>query len=326
MWRKSTKSVIVSLGAIALLLTVLGPVRAEVAVGSSKTGLLIWLADAMGALREEAPNVTVSEIGSGVVAVNRVSDRTLSFGTSSEFAFTSKILTDPSLCIYATLSSSRSTRLISRSDSVGPDASDLVGKSIAVTENSIGQYFLSQFLLLSGIEEGAVTLVNGKPQEIVDLVLDGRVDAGMTWEPHVTNILTGLGGLGGLAQTYPNQEDQYFYFVLHGRCTLNDVQTGALNGLLRALLQAEIFAHEEPAEAQQMLAERLDMSIEKVRMIWPQHSLRVILPQDLLTTIESEAAWRIAKGISPGPIPNSLDFVDTAPLRAISPEAVRVIE
>lgn len=318
----------VRLFAMAVFATALsvGLARADYEIGTSKTGLLIWLADAIGALQREAPMMRVSEIGSGVVAVNRVSDQTLTFGTSSEFAFTSKILTDPSLCIYATISSSRTTRLISRSDMVGPEASDLIGQSVAVTENSIGQYFLSQFLLLSGIEDGAVEIVPGKPGEIVDMVLNGSVAAGITWEPHVTNILTGLGGIGGLAQTYPDQEDQYFYFVLHGQCDLDEGRATALRGLLKALIEAENFAHEDPEEAQRLLAERLSLTEEKIQAIWPQHSLRIVLPQDLLTAIESEADWRISRGISEGPTPNSLDFVDTVPLRAVAPDAVRVIE
>lgn len=292
------------------------PVR----IGTSKTGMLVWLADAKGYL--DGLNIELEEVGSGVVAANRVADGSLTFGTSSEFAFASKILTDRDLCLYGTISASRTTRLISRSDKIGPAPSDLRGASIAVTPNGIGQFFLSQYLILSDVDIDSVTLVSARPQEIVELISDGKVDAAMTWEPHVTNIRKAL---GEIATDYPDQADQYYYFTLHGKCALSEETAETLTGFLEGLHKAENFARENPDEAKQALAERLAMDAGSLEDIWPQHSLALVIPQDLISAIEAEMAWRIENDLSEGPAPNVLDFLRPDPLHSVAPQAVRVV-
>lgn len=305
----------------AILLSAMCSASAEpVRVGTSKTGMLIWLADAKGYL--DGLDIILEEIGSGVVAANRVADGSLTFGTSSEFAFISKTLSDPTLCVYATISASRTTRLISRSDRIGPTPEELAGSRIAVTPNGIGQYFLSQYLALSGLGIESVTLVHARPDEIVRLINDGEVDAAMTWEPHVSQIRKSL---GDLAIDYPDQADQYYYFVLHGRCVLSDEAAATLPPFLKALHRAELFAQANPDEAKRILANRLSIDFTAIEEIWPQHSFVVVLPQDLIKAIEAEAEWRIENGLAEGPTPNVLDFVQPAPLKSVAPQAVRMV-
>lgn len=292
------------------------PVR----IGTSKTGMLIWLADAQGYL--DGLNIEIEEVGSGVVATNRVTEGSLHFGTSSEFAFASKFLTDSSICLYATVSASRTTRLISRSDKIGSAPSDLAGAKIAVTANGIGQFFLSQYLILSNVDITEVTLVDARPEEIVQLISDGDVDAAMTWEPHVTKIRTQL---GDVAVDYPDQADQYFYFVLHGRCDISAETTETLAGFLEGLLKAEEFARENPEQAKDALADRLALDREALDAIWPQHSLALVIPQDLISAIEIEAEWRIENGLAEGPAPNVLNSLKPGPLESVAPQAVRLI-
>lgn len=291
-------------------------------IGTSKTGILIWLADANGYFAEQDVTVDVVEVGSGVVAAEQVHDGILTFGTSSEFAFTTKIMEEPGLCIYGTVSATSTTRLIARADRVSQDPIDLVGKRIAVTRGGIGEYFLDQYLTLAGLSYGQAELVPASPTEIVDKIAAGDVDAAMAWEPYVTRIRRAL---RGKVLEYPDQADQYYYFVLHGRCDLSPAGATALPGVLRALIRAEHFARDEADQAMAVLSARLGMPIEAVREVWPQHSLAATLTQDLLAAIESEAAWRIERGLSGGPIPNTLEVVRTGPLRAISPGAVQII-
>lgn len=305
----------------AIFLSGASPVSAEpVRIGTSKTGMLIWLADANGYL--DGLDIVLEEVGSGVVAANRVAEGSLTFGTSSEFAFISKTLTAPTLCIYATISASRTTRLIARGDRIGPAPEDLAGRRIAVTPNGIGQYFLSQYLALSGLDIETVTLVNARPDEIVRLISEGEVDAAMTWEPHVSHIRKAL---GDLAVDYPDQADQYYYFVLHGRCDLSEDAAATLPAFLNALHRAELFAQDNPDEAKRILANRLSIDFTALEEIWPQHSFAVVLPQDLINAIEAEADWRIENGLAEGPTPNVLDFVRPGPLNSVAPQAVRMV-
>ncbi|MEQ8395673.1 ABC transporter substrate-binding protein [Thalassobaculum sp.] len=307
---------------VAMFCIVPAPASAEtITLGTSKTGFLIWLADANGYFADENVSVEVVEVGSGVVAADRVHKGEITFGTSSEFAFTSKIMDAPGLCIYGTISASRTTRLIARSDRVGPHPRDLASKRIAVTPNGIGQYFLSQYLALSELAEDQVELVPSKPEEIVTRLASGTVDAGMAWEPHVAAIRKAL---GPIALDYPDQAEQYYYFVLHGRCDLSADKANALRSILRALKRAEQLVEERPDEAKKVIGRRLQLSPETMAEIWPQHSLTLTLTQDLLSVIESQAEWRIAKELSTGPIPDTLDVVRIDPLHSVAPQAVLI--
>ncbi len=312
----------VALLSIAMFCIVPAPASADaVTLGTSKTGLLIWLAEANGYFSDENVRVEVVEVGSGVVAANQVHNGELTFGTSSEFAVTSKVMTEPGICIYGTIATALTTRLIARNDRVGPDARDLAGKRIAVTPNGIGQFFLSQYLVLSGLGSDEVELVPAGPQEIADRVIAGTVDAGMTWEPYVSAMRKGL---GPLALDYPDQAEQYYYFVLHGRCDLSAEHLKALDAILRALKRAEEFVRSQPDSAKVAVARKLKISDEALAEIWPQHTLALTLTQDLLKAIESEAEWRIERGLSQGPIPNTLELVRPEPLRAAAPRAVQI--
>jgi ABC-type nitrate/sulfonate/bicarbonate transport system substrate-binding protein len=96
----------VALLSIAMFCIVPAPASADaVTLGTSKTGLLIWLAEANGYFSDENVRVEVVEVGSGVVAANQVHNGELTFGTSSEFAVTSKVMTEPGICIYGTIAS-----------------------------------------------------------------------------------------------------------------------------------------------------------------------------------------------------------------------------
>ena len=290
-------------------------------VGTSRTALLIWLAEANGYLDDAG--IHVEEITSGVEGARRVVSGSLTAGTSSEFAVVSRIMEDPVLCIYASLSASRTTRLISRSDRVGPNATDLEGHRVAVTPNGVGQYFLSQYFLLNGVDEQAVEIVPAGPYETVALVTEGVADAAMTWEPHVSRIREAL---GDLTQEYPDQSDQYYHFVIHGRCDQTEEETAAMIALLDGVRRADIFAQNNPDAAQQILSERLSIPAEDMARLWPQHSLRVSLPQDLVIAMEAEADWRISVGASEGPVPNMLNHIASGPLRAVDETLVRIVE
>ena len=323
-WRRpSSLSCLVLALALALTTAPLRMASAEpVTIGTSTTGLLVWIAEAFGLFEKHGVEVRVEEVHSGVEAARRTLSGELTLGTSSEFALTSMVMTQPGLCAYATISSSRTTRLLARADRVGLAPQDLVGKRIAVTRKAVGQFFLWQYLRISGIPEGSVTLVDLGPNEIVTAILDGSVDAAMTWEPHVSRIRQAL---GGRVVEYPDQSDQYFYFVLQGRCALADERPEMLRAVLAALIEAEQLERDQPERVEDALLERLGFDRPAYVQMRPLHSLQVMLPQGLLFLMEREAEWRIREGLSAGPVPDVLSIVRPEPLEAVAPHSVQMI-
>lgn len=291
-------------------------------IGSSPTGILIWIADRMGAFADAGVDVELERITSGVEGAERAAAGGLELTASSEFAFTSKVAAGADLCIYAALSASRTVRLLARADRVGPEAGDLTGKRIGVTYGSAAAFFLSQYLALEGVPESEVQLVDLVPRDMVGAMTEGTIDAVIVWEPYVTQIREQM---PDRLVEYADQALQHYYFVLNGRCSLMEERPEELRAVLQALRAADRLAQDDPDRAKALLAPVLGVDGTEMERIWALHSLAVSLPQDLLSLIELESRWLVATGRVYSGIDNALQVVRPGPLEAVAPSAVQIV-
>ncbi|HMN27098.1 MAG TPA: ABC transporter substrate-binding protein, partial [Caldilineaceae bacterium] len=67
---------------------------------------------------------------------------------------------------------------------------DLKGKSIAVNVGSVSHFFLDYVLQQNGMSEADVTLVKMKQGDVPAALSSAQVDAGVTWEPHLSKATT----------------------------------------------------------------------------------------------------------------------------------------
>lgn len=322
-WIKKAVAGFLTLGALTFAQAVSQSATAEpFRIGASPTGILAWMAQDLGHFERNDVAVEVRQISSGVEALDMVQSGELDLGASSEFAFISRAISDPSLCIYATISASRTIRLMSRADRVGQKVADLRGKRIGVTFGAASRFFLWQFLTLAGIGEDELTLVNMRPAEITAAMVDGSIDSGIVWEPHVTNIRKST---PVELIEYPDQSEQHYYFTLQGKCDLETRKPDELRRVLRALVEAERSALDQASAAHKAFSKRFGVSEEEAAQIWGLHTLSVSLPQDLLFLMELEAKWRESSGLDSGANFDSLERIKTAPLADVAPGAVQII-
>ena len=79
--------------------------------------------------------------------------------------------------------------------------------------------------------------------------------------------------------------------------------------------------------AQAIVVQRLNYDPDLLSRLWPHFSFRLSLPQAMLVTMESQARWRIAEGLSQQrAIPNYLDVIYLDGLQEFSPESVSIIQ
>lgn len=291
-------------------------------LGVTRTGVLVWVAEALGYF-DDVP-IELKLYQSGTQTVKDLVAGEIQLATSSHFAFISLALDTPDLRMIATLSSSRTAKLLSRRDTVGNEPSDLRGKRIGVTRKSAAEYFLWEYLILNGLEMEDVTLVDLSPIEIVDRIENGELDAALTWEPHASAAGKKL---GSLTRWYPDQADQYYYFSLNASSQWLEENESLAKEVLQALLKAEAYARQNPEETQNLIASIYDMPLLQVRNLWLEHTLRVELPQDLVSIMENSAKWRIDEGLATiKNIPNVLELIDDRPLEASNASAVQIIK
>lgn len=315
------------LAALVLLLLALviapasaqSPQRAKVA--ASSTAILIWLAKDLGYL-DNVP-VDVERMASGIATGQAVVDGTAQLATSSDFAFTARVLEHDHLRLLATMSSSQTAKLIARAAAVGEEPVDLKELRYAVTRNAVSHFFLSDYLALHGLEIADVDVVFLPATEIVVAMEEGSVDAALVWEPYVSRIASSL---SGEVIYFEDQLDQFYYFCLYGSGDWieNNLQTVA--GFLAALKQAEQYAQARPDESTDRLSRFLDIEREVLARIWRSHTLRVLIPQDLPSILEAHTEWRMTEGlVGSEQIPNVLEFLDMRPLQAVWPASVHVL-
>lgn len=318
---RDTACAMVALIMMACLAPTAAPAADRPVLAATKTALLVWLADELGLLSGLPIDLEMHQ--SGTIATSEVLSGRAILATSSEFSFVSHALEEHHLKIVASISASRTARLLARADRVGPSIRDLEGRRIGVTTKGIGEYFLWQLLYLEGLSFADVEIVDLPPKMIADSLVDGSIDAGLTWEPYVFET---LGRLGGNAREFKEESDHYFNFLLIGDTQWVAANQDVVAGLLRALVTAEHFADREPLAAKRMIARRFGIDGQFLDHLWPRHSLHVGLNQDLIRQMEIEAQWRIEEGrTTVKSLPNFLSYLDTSALHRVAPRSINVV-
>lgn len=293
-------------------------------IAAAQTATLVWIAQERGFFREQGLAVEIRTFQSGLRAADAVIHGHADLSTTADSAFVSRSFDRSDLRVLAAISTSEISRLIARGDRSIKSAGDLAGKRIGVTMGSMGEYFLSRYMTFNGVPSDSATLIDLTPEEIVDHLAKGEIDAGLTWEPFVRNAELAL---KGNVLTLPEQFDQIFYFLLV--CTQGwlDANPGAARAVLTALIQAENYALEHAPEAKELVRKLFGMSPEYGDYLWPLQNLQVSLPQGLLFVLEQQAKWRIRRKLTGADsVPNYLDYIATEPLRELRESSVGIVK
>ena len=99
------------------------------------------------------------------------------------------------------------------------------------------------------------------------------------------------------------------------------------NQVFASRLKAEEFVRKNPAEAQKVVADFIKADIHVLRDIWTDNNFSVSLDQSLILALEDESQWAMKSGLTGAKkIPNYLNFIYFDGLKAVKPEAVRILK
>ena len=294
----------------------------EISVGITPTVYsgLITIADEKGFFRESGLKVSIKEYTSGLAAMEAMCRREVQMATAADLAFALKIRDDPSLRVMASIGLANTNEVVARRDSNIHEPSDLKGKRIGVTPNTISEYYLYTFLLAHGISQSEVTAVNIAPPGMVDAIAGSEVDAISIWDSYVYQARERL---GDNAVSWPAQNNQDYHWLLIARESL--IQSPEpLKRFLKALVTAENFllAHED--DARSIIMHRWGFAPEFMRGVWEKTKLSVSLDQSLIRSLETAANWRMGRESTPSNMPNPLNYIYTGALDEIDPRVVTI--
>jgi NitT/TauT family transport system substrate-binding protein len=285
---------------------------------------LVHLASARGFFRDQGLQATLLPQTHGKAALADLLQGQADLAVAADVPVVVEVLKGAPLSIVASVANaSNELAVLGRVDRGIRNAGDLRGRTVGVTLGTSGEYFLWAFLVRHRIAPRSLQLGDLAPSQLIESLRNGRVDAVAAWQPvrHEAELAFGEGIVSLHAP------DAYVQrFVLVGLRDYVQARQPDLRRLLRALTDAEAFAHADPQQAKTMLAGQIKLGPETLDPSWRDMNFEVEQQQAQLVTLEDVATWAMARGYAPAqPMPNFLSHLALDALLAVGPERVTVV-
>ncbi len=318
--------------AICLLmgLSVLPPVvyaaeRLVVADAPTLLTGLVSIAAAKGYFAEQGLEVEVKEFKTGDDATRAMFEGKTDIATVAETAFVFDSFREKDFSLFATIGSwDNEVKIVARTDRGINSIADLRGKRVGTHPKISVHYFLTQALFKHGLTMRDITPVFKKAGELPTALESGEIDAFSLREPFIGEAAQRL---KGNVKVFAEPGLYWKSFSLVARNKTLAERSGALQRFLRALHQAEMLVREQPGEAANILAARLNSTPEKIVADLEQVKLRLGLEQRLVYVLENVAAWALDENLlTAKAVPNYLPLINADALRKVKPNSVTIIK
>jgi NitT/TauT family transport system substrate-binding protein len=295
-----------------------------VALPSGLGGALVPLAGAKRYFAEQGLEVTLMPMATGAAAIDAVHRGHADLALSPESPFVFAALDKKNVRLLARVYRSRTfASMIARRDRGIARASDLAGKRIGIVSGGGSDYFSDLYLELQGIEPGQFTRVSLAEDQAEGALISGDVDAVSTWHPHSTRLIARL---GPQAIVFNDPAIYQMRFDLVARPDFAGSRPEVARRFFMALQTALDFLRDNPEEARRIMVDATKEDAELSAAIWRVYDYTLTLDQSLLSGLEDEARWALAKkAAARATLPNFLDFIDARPLQSVRPDAVSIL-
>lgn len=299
-----------------------GPVE-KVRVAAGKSAVLVYIAKEQEFFQKNGLDVEIKDYQAGKLATDALLAGDADLSTAAQSVLANHGFERDDLRALVAIAAYQIKELVARKDRGIFKISDLKGKKVGVTKKSAGEFALGKFLIFNELSLKDVELVNLKPLEIVEAVINGEIDAALTWDPYVYNIKQIL---GDVVVSWPGDSGEDTTFLLLTKEEWLRAHPLTAERFLTALLEAEKYVKENSDKTQQFLKQRFDYEALYLQLVWPKYKFTVSLPQTLIVTMEGEARWRIKNNLTDAKeVPNYLNYIYLDALESVKPEAVTII-
>lgn len=283
---------------------------------------VLYVAESQQFFKQHNLNVSIEDYATGATAVDALVNGDVDVAGSSEYVVALNAVEQQNISIVTACADSELIVLIARTDRGITNASDLSGQKIGVAQKTVAEFYLGQFLQTNDLDMQDVTIVNVVPAQFVDAIVNGSVDAVVTWEPYtdqaISMLQTGIVSWSLNADTPP-------YSVLSCRNDWITTHTSAINRFTKSLAQAQEYIESHPTEAQQIIKNRFNYTDSYISTVWDRNNFNLSLTQTLLKSMQDESTWLINNNLTTQKTaPTITNYVNTSALKAIKPEAVTI--
>jgi NitT/TauT family transport system substrate-binding protein len=300
------------------------PEKITIAYSTAVNAILVYIAFAKGYFAEEGLDATPQPHPFGKPALNAVVEGKADLATVADTPIVLAVMNGKLITTLAVIqTSNRDEAIVARLDLGITKPADLKGKKIGVTLGTTSDFFADVFLLAYGIEKEKDKIIDMKPDEMPAALGAGRVDAVSTFNPTLNKLKKAMGSKGIVFFGESIYTENICVVAMQDYVKKHPE---TIKKVLRALIRAETFVHQNPAEARRLAAGFIKLDKALMDELWPIFTTRVALGQALLVDLEEQTRWVLKKGSTiRRDMPNYLDFIYIDGLLAVKPEAVRIL-
>ncbi|RJR30134.1 MAG: hypothetical protein C4576_33905 [Desulfobacteraceae bacterium] len=284
----------------------------------------VWIAENKGYFREEGITVEIREFESGRTALRTMlNDEGIDISTAAQTPVISHSFNRSDYAIVGNMVySDNDVKMLGRRDRGINNPSDLKGKTVGVTGGSSGHFFLALFLAFHQLQMSDVNILDIEATHLPQALVEEKVDAIVTWEPHIHYAKKALGDKA-LLLPGGNIYREDFYFI--AKKDFINGNSEDLKRFLKAIEKSEQFILKNKPEAMEIVARRLNLDREVLKETWDDFQFSLSLDQSILTSLEDESKWALNSGMAEGTTtPNYLHYIYVDALKAVKPEAVSI--
>ncbi len=301
-----------------------GPIEKVTIASLSLPGAgLFFVSEDKGFFREQGLDVHLQNFLVGKLALESLFRGEAAFAIAGDTPLVFSVLGGRNLELLSTVyQPNGGISILAHKDRV-PSPGDLRGKRLGVTFISSGQFVADSYLVMHGIPQAEVTMLDLPQREMVEGLLMGNLDAACLWQPNLAEAQAKLGDKG---ITFPDDGLRAFRLSLvanHGYAAQHPRQ---VYKLLTALKQAESYITENPTESLRIMGRATDIPEATFKRFFDPADYRIGLEQGLLLAFEDQSRWAIKHGfVKADKMPNYQDIIQPNGLHGVSPESIKIV-
>lgn len=283
----------------------------------------LFVAKEQNFFAENGLDVAIKYYDVGLNAVNDQLAGKVDIALSAEYILVGKALTNQRLQTIASIAKTEFASIVARKDHSIENIFDLYGKKIGVVRGTVMEYYLGQFLELNGMNISDVNLINITLANSAKVLINGDVDAVISFPPYIENAEQQL---GNNIIVWPGQSIQYLYGLV--TCTNDWIiqHPEIVNRFLKTISQTEDYMKQHPTESQAIVQKTMNFTQEYMDKVWARNEFSLSLDQSLVSAMENEARWMINNNLtSQTMVPDFIDYIYFNGLTTVDPDSVNII-
>jgi len=300
------------------------PQKIVLGVESSILPSAVWIAENKGYFLKHGLDVAIKEFESGRLSFVNMLEGGVDISTVAPTPIMFNSFDRQDFYIFSTfVHSYEDVKVIARKDKGISSALDLKGKKIGTPASTTGQFFLSSFLVLRGMLDSDVEVLDISPADLPKSLNKGEVDAVVIWEPHAYNTQKLSEGDAIRLPSSDVYMETFNFMVMKDFANRN---TEILKKFMKAIDEATEFIKNNKKESQNIVAKRLILDEDSIASLWDDFEFEISLEQSLILTLEDEARWAIKNNLTESvQVPNYLDYIYFEALENVKPKAISII-